>query len=50
MDNKSDEQLIIMQATIDTNRQDYDEKMKKQDNKIYSITALIGKIMDKIRI
>ena len=29
MDKKSDNQLLIMQATIDSNRQDYDEKTKK---------------------
>ena len=28
MDNKSDNQLIVMQDTIEFNRQDYDEKMK----------------------
>ena len=29
MDDKLDYQLIIMKATIDANRQDYDEKRKK---------------------
>ena len=29
MDNKSDAQLIITQANIESNRQDYDEEMKK---------------------
>ena len=29
MDNKSDEQFLIMQATIEVNRQDYEDKMKK---------------------
>ena len=28
MDNKSNEQLLIMQVTIGSNRQDSDEKMK----------------------
>ena len=29
MDNKSDDQLLIIQAKIDVNRQDSDEKLKK---------------------
>ena len=29
MDNKSDDQLLIMQAKIESNRQDYDEKTQK---------------------
>ena len=28
MDNKSDDQLLIIQSTSDTNRQEWDEKMK----------------------
>ena len=28
MDNKSDEQLLTTQAKIESNRQDYDEKIK----------------------
>ena len=28
MDNKSDEQLLITQATIETNKKEYDEKTK----------------------
>ena len=29
MDNKSDDQLLLMQATIGENRKYYDEEMKK---------------------
>ena len=29
MDNNSDDQFLIMQATIEANMQDYDEKMNK---------------------
>ena len=29
MDNNSDEQLLIMQATIESNKQEYYENMKK---------------------
>ena len=32
MDNKSGEQFIIMQATIDDNRYYHDDKMRKQDS------------------
>ena len=38
MDNKSDEQLIITQSTIETNRQESDEKMK---NLIEDLEAII---------
>ena len=37
MDKNSDEQLLIMQATIEANRQDYDEKMKKLTEKLTAI-------------
>ena len=39
-----------MQATIDANMQDSDEKMKKQDSKIDNITKLIKNMMDRIQI
>ena len=46
MDNKSDDHLIIMQAMIDSNRQDFDEKTKKL--KSY-LTAMIKSMMDQIK-
>ena len=33
MDNKSDEQFLIVQATVDTNKQKTDEKHMKTDEK-----------------
>ena len=36
---KSDDQLLMMQDTIDANRQDSDEKMRKQD---YKLDKFIG--------
>ena len=45
-DNKSDDQLLIMQSTIEANTQDYDEKMKKL---IKYLTAMITSIMDQIK-
>ena len=47
MDKKSDEQLLIMQATIESNKQDYDEKMKKITE---DITSMITSMMDQIKI
>ena len=46
MDNKSYEQLLVIQAKIEANRQDYDEKMKKL---IEDLTAIIAAIMDQIK-
>ena len=46
MDNKSDGQLLIMQATIDANRQDSDEKMK---NLTEYLTEIIVSMMDQIK-
>ena len=47
MDNKSYDQLLTMQATIEASRQDYDDKMKnlKQD-----LTGMISSMMDQIEI
>ena len=47
MNNKSDEQLLIVKATIEANRQDYDEKMK---NLTEDLTAMITSMMDQIKI
>ena len=47
MDYKSDEQLIFMQATIEANRQDSDEKMK---NITEYLPAIITSMMDHINI
>ena len=47
MDNKSYEQLLIIQATIDSNMQDCYEKMK---NLTADVTAMITSIMDHIKI
>ena len=47
IDNKSDEQLLVMQATIDANRQDYDEKIKKLKE---DLTSMIKSMMDHIKI
>ena len=52
IDNKSYDQLLILQDMIDDNRQSSDEKMKKyyskldkQDSKLFNITAMIKNIM-----
>ena len=47
MDNKSDEKFLIMQATIEANRQDYDDKKKKLTE---DLTAMITSMMDQINI
>ena len=46
MDNKSYFQLIIIQATSEANRQDYDDKMK---NLTEYLTAMITLTMDQIK-
>ena len=46
MDNMSDDQLLIIQVTIDTYRQDYDEKMKKF---IEYLTEMVVSMMDQIK-
>ena len=49
MDNKSDEQLLIIQATIEATRQDSDEKMNKLTEDFKAIiTSTIASIMDHI--
>ena len=47
MDNKSYDQLLIMQAMIESNKQDSDEKMK---NITVEITGIITSMMDQIEI
>ena len=47
MDNKSDDHLLIMQATVEANRQYYDEKM---NNLTEDFTAMITYMMDQIKI
>ena len=47
MDNKSDDKLLIMQDTIESNNQDYDEKM---NNFTEDLTAMIISMMDQIKI
>ena len=38
MDNKSDEQFLIIQSTAEVNRQETDEKETKNDEKLTKIT------------
>ena len=47
MDNKSDDQLLIMRDMIDANRKDCDEKMKKLTSEL---TAMTKSIIDQIKI
>ena len=47
MDKRSDYQLFTMHATIDSNRQYYDEKMKKLTE---YLTEMITSMMDQIQI
>ena len=47
MDNKSYDQLLIVQSEIEANRQDSDEKMK---NITKELTAMIASMMDQIKI
>ena len=47
MDNNSYEQLLIMQATIDANRQYSDEKTKRLTE---NLTEIISSMMDQIKI
>ena len=51
MDNKSDEQLIIINYTIEANRKDYDKKRKNltEDFK-RMITSTIKSMTDQIKI
>ena len=46
MDYKSDEQLLIIKATIESNKQYYDEKMK---NLTEDLTATTASMMDEIK-
>ena len=45
MDNKSYEKLLVMQYTIDDNRQAYDIKLNKYYPKLDNIMALINNMM-----
>ena len=45
MDNKSDYQLLIMKAVIESNRQDYDNKNKKLAE---DLTAMPASMVDQI--
>ena len=47
MYNKSYDQLLIMQATIDSTRQDSDEKKKDLTE---DLTEIIASMMDQIKI
>ena len=47
MDNNSDEKLLIIQVTIEANRQDSKEKTKKITE---YLTGMIAQIMDQIKI
>ena len=47
MDNKSYYQLFIMQATIEPNKQDFDEKTK---NLTADSTVMTASMMDQIKI
>ena len=47
MDNKSDDQLLITQDTIEANNQDYDDKMK---NLAQDLIGMISSMMDQIKI
>ena len=51
MDNKSDEQFLVMKATIEVNRQNYEDKMKKliEDLKAM-ITSTITSTMSQMDI
>ena len=50
MDNKSGGNLLIIQASIDNNRQYSDEKIEKQDSKHENITKMVEKMIDQIQI
>ena len=50
MDNKTNDKLLIMQATIDANRKEYDDKMNKQKSKLDKLTELVKSMMDQIKI
>ena len=47
MDNKSYDQLLTMKATIESNSQYYDEKMKKLTE---DLTPMIASMMDQMKI
>ena len=47
MDNKSYEQFLVMQYTIDEIRQDSDEKTNKYDYKLDKIMAMIKYMMEQ---
>ena len=45
MDNKSDDQFLIMQATIYENRQPSDDKMNIYESKLDKLTEMIESMM-----
>ena len=47
MDNKSDDQLLLIQYTMESNRQDYDDKIKKLTEEL---TSIITSMMYQIKI
>ena len=47
MDKNSDYRLLIIQATIEANKRDYDDKMKKLRE---YLTAMFASMMDQIKI
>ena len=46
MDNKSGDQLLIMQDTIDANKRHYDEKVK---NFTEDLTTMFASMMDQVQ-
>ena len=46
MDNKSDDQFLVVQYMIDANSQDYDEETKKLTE---YLTGMIASLMDQIK-
>ena len=50
MDNKSDDQFLVVQAKIHANRQEFDDKMKTHDSKLDNLTEMMENIMDQIQI
>ena len=50
MDNKSDDQFLIIRAIIDANMKESDEKMNIYDSKIDNLMALMENMMDQIQI
>ena len=47
MDIKLEDQIIMMQVSIDDNKKDTDQQQRKTDAKIVKISKCMGKLMDK---